>query len=336
MNADPPAKNRSPLSAFTLVELLVVITIIGILIALLLPAVQAAREAARQTQCKNHLKQIALACLNHEEIHGTLPADGWGFIWVGDPDRGFGLDQPGGWAYNILPFMEQEALHDLGAGGSAAVKKAAAEQLLKTPLAAMNCPSRRPSVPYPQRPDTVDSSRPYNPGFDGQRCDTLTVVAKSDYAGNSGNMVWSYSVEGPPTLAAAKTFTWLSPSYCNGIFFAHAVYKLIDITDGTSHTYLVGEKYINADNYFTWDSIGDSQPFYIGWDPDINRSTYYPPFPDTPGMTNNYCFGSAHPNGLHMSFCDGSVRMIGYSIDPKVHANLGNRMDGVVIDGNAY
>ena len=71
-------KNRYP--GFTLVELLAVITIIGILIALLLPAVQAAREAARQTQCKNNLKQLALGCLQHEQVQGYLPTGGWGSV----------------------------------------------------------------------------------------------------------------------------------------------------------------------------------------------------------------------------------------------------------------
>ncbi len=108
-------------AGFTLVELLVVITIIGILIALLLPAVQAAREAARQVQCKNNLKQIALAALGHEQNRGFFPTGGWGISWVGDPDRGqtFGdaQHQPGNWLYSCLPFLEQETLYLLPADG---------------------------------------------------------------------------------------------------------------------------------------------------------------------------------------------------------------------------
>ncbi|MEN6450039.1 MAG: DUF1559 domain-containing protein, partial [Thermoguttaceae bacterium] len=97
---------------FTLVELLVVITIIGILIALLLPAVQAAREAARMTQCRNGVKQQALAAMNHEQANGWLPTGGWGCTWLGQPQCGFGRRQPGGFFYNILPYLEQQALHD--------------------------------------------------------------------------------------------------------------------------------------------------------------------------------------------------------------------------------
>ena len=102
---------------FTLVELLVVITIIGILIALLLPAVQAAREAARRVQCTNNVKQLAIGLLAHEEHFKFFPSGGWSWEWSGDPDRGTGRDQPGNWIYAILPYIEQQPLHDLGMDG---------------------------------------------------------------------------------------------------------------------------------------------------------------------------------------------------------------------------
>ena len=103
---------------FTLVELLVVIAIIGILVALLLPAVQAAREAARKAQCMNNLKQMALGAQQHESAQGFFPTGGWGCSWTGDPDRGFTKKQPGGWIYNILPYIGEQVAARPGEGNA--------------------------------------------------------------------------------------------------------------------------------------------------------------------------------------------------------------------------
>ena len=128
-------KRQGEKHGFTLVELLVVITIIGILIALLLPAVQTAREAARRMQCNNNLKQLALGCLNHESANRFLPTGGWGYAYAGDPDRGFDNRQPGGWLFNILPYIEQQSLHDLGLNANAAGSRTCAETPLTRTIA---------------------------------------------------------------------------------------------------------------------------------------------------------------------------------------------------------
>ena len=135
--------SRSRRHGFTLVELLVVIAIIGILVALLLPAVQSARESARRTQCQNHLKQVGLAWQNHHDTLRHFPTGGWGFNWVGHPDRGFSRIQPGGWIYNLLPYADQKPLHDLGKNGSGLGLTAANAQRIQTPLSFAICPSRR-------------------------------------------------------------------------------------------------------------------------------------------------------------------------------------------------
>src|SRR5688572_27854743 len=134
-------------AGFTLVELQVVIAIIGVLVALLLPAVQAAREAARRQQCANNLKQLALAAVNHHDSQKIFPTGGWGWFWVGDADRGYQKDQPGGWAYNVLPYMEQRALHLLAIDGDreniTQAQLDGALRVLKSPLDMLWCPSRR-------------------------------------------------------------------------------------------------------------------------------------------------------------------------------------------------
>ncbi len=102
--------------AFTLVELLVVISIIGMLVSLLLPAVQAARETARRMQCSNNLRQIAMAMHNYIDTQQHFPSGGFGVGFAPHPDMGMGANQPGGFFYVLLPYLEHKQLFDLGKG----------------------------------------------------------------------------------------------------------------------------------------------------------------------------------------------------------------------------
>jgi prepilin-type N-terminal cleavage/methylation domain-containing protein len=326
---------------FTLVELLVVITIIGILIALLLPAVQAAREAARIMQCTNNLKQLALACLTHESLTGRLPTDGWGYGWTGDADRGNDWRQPGGWIYNVLPLIDQQPLHDLGMGMGAwddTNRKAANMRRLVTPLSGIYCPTRRPAVVYPTWL-TLANAAP------------SALVVKSDYAINGGSKYtqpyWSPSygdsatgpanppqIENPPGVMTANgrgTFAAIS-SVANGVGYCGSMITMADITDGASNTYMLGEKYVCADAYFNGSDLGDNESAFNGDNEDIARWSETDPLIDTPGGFYRAMFGSAHTTGFQMAFCDGAVQKMSYSIDLDVHKNLGNRQDGVPID----
>jgi len=339
-----------------LVELLVVITIIGILIALLLPAVQAAREAARQAQCKNHLKQLALGCLHHEQIQHFLPTAGWTYIWSGDPNQGFTTKQPGGWQYNILPYIEQQQVHDLGIGLSGNSNSAQLTQIAQTALSVFNCPTRRPIMVYHC---ISQSSMPYNISDSAL---TTFGIARSDYAGNSGSVVnpndsWpdppypegtiSQTIAEGQAESDAGWLTWhTNNTKCGGVIFQHHTCRMSEITDGTSNTFLCGEKNIDPDYYLTGQDPGDDQGFTVGWDYDICRYTYYPPTsgdppptpaPDTPGATYYaLVFGAAHINGFGMAMCDGSVHTLNYSIDAETYRRLGDRADGLTIDAKAW
>ncbi len=326
-------ETRNPRSGgFTLIELLVVIAIIGILIALLLPAVQSAREAARRLQCQNHLKQLGLAMINHENAHGYFSSGGWGWLWTGDPDRGVGKEQPAGWNYAILPFMELQSLHELGSDGEPEVitqqQRQGAVRRDQTPLAMFVCPSRRSALVYP-RPKGMA----YHNGG------TVSRAGVMDYAANAGSTSprW-YS--GPTSIAAAANFDWNNRGllYSTGISYARSEIRIADISDGTTNTYMLGEKYLRPENYT--DGLGTADDFgmYEGCAYDTYRwcGSNLTPMEDRPGLVSPNRFGSAHLSSCNMVLCDGSVRAIGYSIHTSVHRALGDRADGKVIDAGQW
>ena len=312
MRAESNPACRPGKAAFTLVELLVVIAIIGILVALLLPAVQAAREAARRTQCKSNLKNIGLATMNHHDTHGFLPAGGWGFRWMPDPDAGYGESQPGSWFYSLLAFIEEGNLRDIGSGLPQAAKPDALRQLLVAPITVLNCPSRRPSTAYPfgggsgssyrvlgETPNTVVEFDPRtDPG----------VSFRGDYAGVTSGGFQDYADQnfGDPTQPAYKrglppndsggpenqfqaNGEWEEEmggrangtrwevelsSDKNGCILSRRPISYRQITDGTSKTMAIAEKSANSDRYENGQSKTDDQSVYNGFDRDNHVGTW--------------------------------------------------------------
>jgi prepilin-type N-terminal cleavage/methylation domain-containing protein/prepilin-type processing-associated H-X9-DG protein len=315
---------------FTLVELLVVIAIIGILIALLLPAIQAAREAARRMTCQNNLHQMGLAAQNHLNSQKHFPSGGWGAWWCGDPDQGYSKNQPGGWIFNILPFMEHKTVHDMAKGDPPAQKMITLARMCETPLPEFNCPTRRKSIAYP-------TSGPWGEGGAHANFGETNGQARADYDGCGGSLGDVYNV-GPGPGESAATFGWVPPEYFNGVIFQRSTVAAKDIIDGQSQTFIFGEKYLAPDCYYNGTAPGDSGPMFQGYDWDIislANGDAHPPMRDRPGYEDSWRFGSAHSTTFNMLFCDGSVHALKYDIEPATYSALGGRNDRVVIDADA-
>lgn len=352
-------------AGFTLVEILVVITIIGILVGLLLPAVQSARESGRKASCTNNLKQLGLGCKMHETSLGWFPTGGWNSLWAGDPDRGYDRRQPGGWYYNVLPYIGEQSLHDLGLGASSADtnKMNAILKRSQTPLPVFYCPTRRPAAAYPNASWPVNSAKP--------PATPTPAAARTDYAangGSGGDLWWPggsttiSAVPGTndPTLADAATFMWPDMPNSTGVVFATSAITAPEITDGTGNTFLLGEKYVDGDHYRDGLDTGENSPAYNGahWTSirctsgncsgtglpvnSVAGSVDYLPTQDRGGFRNaagaalTGKFGSAHVGGLNFVMCDGAVRWIAFSVDPAIYISLGRRNDGVAIDSSKF
>jgi prepilin-type N-terminal cleavage/methylation domain-containing protein/prepilin-type processing-associated H-X9-DG protein len=303
-------RHRPRRRAFTLIELLIVIAIVAVLVGLILPAVQRARESAARVKCANNLKQMGLACHMVEDIYNHLPTGGWGYRWVGDATRPSGPGQPGGWIFQILPFVEGDAVYNL------AVSRAGVTRMVALPVPGFNCPSRRGGGPY-------QNIEPYfNYGGFG-----APEVARSDYAANTGHQVADEIFGGPATLAQGDdpNYPWPSTSKFTGVIFQRSMIRLLAITNGTSNTFLAGEKYLNPHDYYTGRDPSDNENLYVGFDNDICRTTASPPLRDRAGYLNEYIFGSNHPSGVNMLYCDGSVHHISWDVDPGIFSRAGNR-----------
>lgn len=267
--------------AFTLVELLVVITIIGILISLLLPAVQAAREAARRMQCSNHLKQLALGCVNFEAARGNYPKGAYNKpVW---PEGG-----NTSWMFHCLAYTEANNLHDLVVAKKSLIAAIGAGILpMKLPMA--HCPSD--GWQYGDRRDALLHNYV---GCTGPTCNNGNPLVQKfqDYCNASGAVsetapgVWTPVKYAPGTAGypgyLPSAYYGVSDKLIDtrGMFSAGSyqgpgvdavTIRMSDVTDGTSNTILLGEILPEYSEYqrFSGAQLGptpdSNEPKWAGW-----------------------------------------------------------------------
>ncbi len=285
-------------SGFTLVELLVVIAIIGILVSLLLPAVQAAREAARRMRCSNNLKQIALGLHNYHDSLRSFPSG-----WVYGPPAG--NRECWGWSAQLLPYIEQGPLHgQLGMETQnlwLAYQRnyALTRQLTMTPIAVFKCPS---DSGY-NSPGNVHNNRHFNDGFGAANQAAQNWPGVSNYMGVAGH----------------RDVANVAPN--TGIFFGNSGIRFADILDGTSNTFVVGERDTHFCRSGTW--VGVRNPDGTGTrgvgtvighsHPVLNQSTAVVAW-NAGRIGCGEGFSSMHPSGAQFALCDGSVRFVSDTI----------------------
>ena len=312
---------RQPMRrAFTLVELLVVITIIGILISLLLPAVQAAREAARRAQCGNNLKQIGLALHNYHTASRSLPPGGLhSAVSTGHEEARIN------WAISILPFLEQSALFD-AYDSNLCNSDPANLPVLQTFLDVMICPS------------DVQARKLLNPD---QWRDSSGTIAPGSYKGVAGqrflgtNGYWDYPPYADDAVNNQRT---RGPLHMVGIE-GHDVETIDGMRDGTSNTLMVGEYQTKTDlpRRTFWAS---THTFHNLGSPQVESYTRIPDFTQCNTVNDGMfwqchrSFGSLHAGGvIQFAMGDGSVRAISPNIDGGIFEDLATVAGGEVVAG---
>ena len=300
---------RSQRGAFTLVELLVVITIIGILIALLLPAVQAAREAARRMQCGNNLKQVGLGAQNFQNQYGRFPPGYLGPI----PQSANASGQFVSCLAFALPYMELNtvwdqmdtdvsthagiSLFDIAREGDPYWQRADAWKMAQTRIGAFVCPS---DAPYDKPLPAATLSFHYDSSKDS------AIISRGRFIDGAGDQLGRTNYLG----VAGFSGYIADPRYdiLRGVFYNRSQIDFRDITDGSSNTLLFGEAMGGnlpaADDgtggtcSYAWIGAG-----VMGTGGGLSKDSEWSQF------------SSFHPGIVQFCMADGAVRQIALEVD---------------------
>jgi len=329
-------KRQSPSSqfrrAFTLVELLVVIAIIGVLVGLLLPAVQAAREAARRTQCANNLKQIGLGFQNHHAAFGRF-ADGF----REDPDMPGDERTSYGWGLLILPYIEQSALYDQFdlekkiTDGTIGGDQENIDLVGKS-MSTYRCPSD-------EGPEGVEWSG------QGNFYPPIPSLALSNYVGSATTCTpctFGHYEKGDSIgdIELGQTPPFFCPLGPTGILFRNSGIKISEVLDGTSNTFLVGERAFTPRGGIRAEAFWAGPPGAVSnllacfsATMTASSTTKEGDFDVRNTMINGHAFGfnSEHPGGVHVTMADGSVNFLSDDIEQEAAIQMLEISDGTII-----
>lgn len=318
--------------AFTLVELLIVVAIIGILIAMLLPAVGNVREAARRTQCSNNLKQLGLALHAYHETRGRFP-DGA----VHEPPYSFGarkVGNHGSFLVYLLPFIEQDNVYDAcDFEGDTAFDSTLpdGQKVHELWIETFQCPSD------PDRQYHKDGN-PLYPSTNG------LSLATANYGASMGNQAFapcSFGANmfgtGPASHGHDETGNLISGVFSHTAWAA----RIEDIKDGSSNTIALGEvlpkcSWHAQDGWMHVNSMWFATTCPINYNNCPNEPNYDATCAAPNAWSCDMGFKSRHAGGAYFVFADGSVHWLEENIDYTNYQRLGDRRDGEVIDASVF